>query len=279
MRRYGDRSRLLALAAIIFTLIGARPEQARADDLNALSQDDKQWVMAPKNYANTRYSGLDQINAGNIANLHVAWTFSVGAARGQEAAPLVVDGTMYVVSPYVLPNPNQVFALDAATGDLNWSYTPKPNPSAMGVACCDVVSRGIAYDNGKIFLATLDMNAVAIDAKTGKEVWHKQLGDIDKGETITMAPLVVKGKVLIGNSGGEMGVRGWLTAIDENNGNIAWRAYATGPDKDVLIGQDFKPYYDSLKEQDLGVKSWPPDAGKSAAEPSGVGFPMIRASI
>jgi glucose dehydrogenase len=190
---------------VIFALIGAREQRARADDLNTLSQDDKQWVMAPKNYANTRYSGLDQINAGNIANLHVAWTFSVGADRGQEAAPLVVDGTIYVVSPYVLPNPNQVFALDAATGDLKWSYTPKPNPSAMGVACCDVVSRGIAYDNGKIFLATLDMNAVAIDAKSGKEVWHQQLGDINKGETVTMAPLAVKGKVLIGNSGGEMG--------------------------------------------------------------------------
>ncbi len=262
MRRSGDRYRVPALAATIFALIGATGQRARADDLNALSQDDKQWVMAPKNYANTRYSGLDQINAGNVANLHVAWTFSVGADRGQEAAPLVVDGTMYVMGPYVLPNPNQVFALDAATGDLKWSYTPKPNLSAMGVACCDVVTRGIAYDNGKIFLATLDMNAVAIDAKTGKEVWHTSLGNINKGETITMAPLAVKGKILIGNSGGEMGVRGWLTAVDENNGNIAWRAYATGPDKDVLIGQDFKPYYDWLKGQDLGVKSWPPDAWK-----------------
>ncbi len=262
MRRSGDWYRVLALTAILLTLIIAGKQHAQADDLNALSQDDKQWVMAPKNYANTRYSGLDQINAGNIADLHVAWTFSVGADRGQEAAPLVVDGTMYVVSPYVLPNPNQVFALEAATGDLKWSYTPKPNPSAMGVACCDVVSRGIAYDNGKIFLATLDMNAVAIDVKTGKEVWHKQLGDINKGETITMAPLVVKGKVLIGNSGGEMGVRGWLTAVDENDGNIAWRAYATGPDKDVLIGQDFNPHYSWMKGQDLGVKTWPPDAWK-----------------
>jgi alcohol dehydrogenase (cytochrome c) len=247
---------------MVLWLIGAREQQARADDLNALSQDDKQWVMAPKNYANTRYSGLDQINTGNVANLHVAWEFSVEANRGQEAAPLVVDGTMYVMGPYAFSNPNQVFALDAATGDLKWSYLPKPNFSAMGVACCDVVTRGIAYDNGKIFIATLDMNAVAIDAKTGKEIWHKQLGDINKGETITMAPLIVKGKVLIGNSGGEMGVRGWLTAADENNGNIVWRAYATGPDKDVLIGQDFKPYYDSLKGQDLGVKSWPPDAWK-----------------
>jgi PQQ-dependent dehydrogenase (methanol/ethanol family) len=262
MRRSGGWYRVIAVVTMLFALIGAGNRRAQADDLNALSQDDKQWVMAPKNYASTRYSGLDQINTGNVANLQVAWTFSLGADRGQEAAPLVVDGTMYVMGPYTPPNPNQVFALDAATGDLKWSYTPKPNLSAMGVACCDVVTRGIAYDNGKIFIATLDMNAVAIDAKTGKEVWHTQLGDINKGETITMAPLVVKGKVLIGNSGGELGVRGWLTAADENNGNIVWRAYATGPDKDVLIGQDFKPYYDSLKGQDLGVKSWPPDAWK-----------------
>ena len=262
MHRSGAWDRSLALTALLVTVLIRGPDRAQAEDLNSLSQDDKQWVMAAKNYANTRYSGLNQINSGNAANLQVAWTFSLGSDRGQEAAPLVVDGTMYVVGPYVLPHPNQVFALDATTGDLKWSYTPKPNPSAEGVACCDVVTRGIAYDNGKIFLATLDMNAVAIDAKTGKELWHTSLGDINQGETITMAPLVVKGKILIGNSGGEMGVRGWLTAVEENNGSIAWRAYATGPDKDVLIGQDFKPYYDSLKGQDLGVKSWPPDAWK-----------------
>ena len=262
MRRSGDRYRLLTLAAIILALIAAREQQARADDLNALSQDDKQWVMAPKNYANTRYSGLDQINAGNIANLHVAWTFSVEPIAVRKRRRWLSTGrcTSSVLMCFQIPTRYSRSML--STGDLKWSYTPKPNPSAMGVACCDVVSRGIAYDNGKIFLATLDMNAVAIDAKTGKEVWHKQLGDINKGETITMAPLVVKGKVLIGNSGGEMGVRAWLTAVDENDGNIAWRAYATGPDKDVLIGQDFKPYYDSLKGQDLGVKSWPPDAWK-----------------
>jgi glucose dehydrogenase len=237
----------LAAAALSVLAIALGGQWAQADDLDALSRDQKQWVMAPKDYANTRYSGLDQINTGNVANLQVAWTFSVGANRGQEAAPLVVDGTLYVVGPYVLPDPNRVSALDAVTGDLKWSYTPKPNPSAMGVACCDVITRGIAYDNGKIFLATLDMNAVAIDDKTGTELWHTSLGDINQGETITMAPLVVKGKILIGNSGSEMGVRGWLTAVDENTGNIVWRAYATGPDKDVLIGQDFKPYYDWTK--------------------------------
>jgi PQQ-dependent dehydrogenase (methanol/ethanol family) len=227
--------------------------------LEQLAKDDKQWAMAPKDYANTRFSGLDQINAGNVARLSLAWSFSLGADRGQEAAPLVIDGTMYVVAPYWGVHPNQVFALDAATGDLKWSYAPVANPAAKGVACCDVVTRGLAYDNGKIFLATLDGYLVAIDAETGKERWHTKLGDINLGETVTMAPLVVKGKVLVGDSGAELGVRGWVTAVDEESGKIAWRAYATGPDKDVLIGQDFKPFYKDLKGKDLGVSTWPAD--------------------
>lgn len=231
-------------------------------DLISLSKDKNQWVMAPRDYANTRFSELDQINAGNVGHLQVAWTFSVGADKGQEAAPLVVNGTMFVVAPYAGPHPNEVFALDAATGDLKWSYSPKPNLTAMGVACCDVVTRGLAYDNGKIFLNTLDDYSVALDANTGKELWHTKLGDINRGETVTMAPLVVKGKVLIGNSGGEMGVRGWVTAVDENSGKIVWRAYGTGPDKDVLIGPDFKPEFDWMKGKDLGVSTWPADAWK-----------------
>jgi PQQ-dependent dehydrogenase (methanol/ethanol family) len=122
-----------------------------------------------------------------------------------------------------------------------------------------VVTRGLAYDNGKVFLATLDGYAVGIDAVSGRELWHTKLGEINLGETVTMAPIVVKGKVLIGNSGGELGVRGWLTAVDENTGQIAWRAYSTGPDSEVLIGDDFKPPYDWMKSKDLGVKTWPPD--------------------
>lgn len=228
-------------------------------DLQSLAEDDTQWVMAPKNYANTRFSGLDQINVNNVSQLKVAWTFSVGADRGQEAAPLIVNNRMYVVAPYAGVHPNQVFALDATTGELIWSYAPKPDLSAMGQACCDVVTRGLAYDNGKIFLNTLDGYSVAIDAETGRELWHTKLADIKKGETITMAPLVVKGKILIGNSGGEMGVRGWLTAVDENSGTIVWRAYSTGPDADVLIGPDFKPFYKQSQGKDLGVSSWPPD--------------------
>ena len=103
---------------------------------------------------------------------------------------------------------------------------------------------------------------VAVDATTGKEVWKTKLGEFTNGETITMAPIVVKDKVLVGNSGGEMGVRGWITAVDANSGNIAWRAYSTGPDKDVLIGPDFKPFYEGDRGKDLGMSSWPPDQWK-----------------
>jgi len=238
-----------SLALFAFGAVGAL-----AQDLAQMSQDDKQWVMPQKNYANTRFSGLKQINANNAAQLRVAWTFSVGTDHGQEAAPIVVGDTMYVVGAY----PNELFALDATTGDLKWKYSPRVDPASQGEACCDVVNRGEVYDNGKIFFNTLDDHTVAVDARTGKEVWATKLGDITKGMTLTMAPLAAKGKIFVGNSGGEMGIRGWVTALDENTGKIAWRAYSVGPDKDVLIGPRFHPYYKDAQGKDLGVKTWPP---------------------
>jgi PQQ-dependent dehydrogenase (methanol/ethanol family) len=188
----------------------------------------------------------------------VAWTFSTGMLAGHEAAPLVVGSTMYVVTPW----PNILYALDLTKpgSPAKWSYDPKPLGAAKGVACCDVVNRGAAYDKGAILFNTLDGRTIAVNADTGKPKWIAQLGDINKGETITMAPLVVKGKVLVGNSGGEFGVRGWLTALDEDSGKIVWRAYSTGPDKDVLIGPDFKPFYASARGKDLGVSTWPGEA-------------------
>jgi PQQ-dependent dehydrogenase (methanol/ethanol family) len=231
-------------------------------DIAQLMKDDNQWAMAAKDYANTRFSKLDKINKDNVGQLQMAWSFSLGTPRGQEAAPLAIDGTIYVVGPYAGVHPNQVFALDADSGDLKWSYAPKPDPAAQGVACCDVVTRGLAYDKGKIFLNTLDDYSVAIDAATGKELWHTKVGDINKGETITMAPIVVKGKVLVGDSGGEMGIRGHLTAIDEETGKILWKGYSTGPDSEVLIGNDYRGPYDWLNGKDLGVKSWPTDKWK-----------------
>ncbi|MBV9862689.1 MAG: methanol/ethanol family PQQ-dependent dehydrogenase [Alphaproteobacteria bacterium] len=225
---------------------------------SAAPKDDGQWTMAEKNYAATRFSELDQINGGNVKDLRAEFTFSTGVNRGQEAAPLIVNNTMYIVTAF----PNFLFALDLTKpgAPLKWEYQPNPDAASQGVACCDVVNRGAAYWDGKIIYNTLDNYTVAVDAETGKEVWKTKLGDINRGETMTMAPLVVKGKVLVGNSGGEMGVRGWITALDAKDGRQLWRAYSTGPDKDVLIGPDFHPFYDSDKGQDLGVKTWPPEA-------------------
>jgi len=214
--------------------------------------------MPAKNFASTRYSELTEINTDNVKGLRVAFTFSTGVNKGHEAAPLVVGSTMYIVSPY----PNILYALDLAQpgAPMKWKYEPKPEPASQGVACCDVVNRGAAFANGRIFFNTLDNNTIAVDANTGREIWRTKLGSINQGETMTMAPLVVKNKVLVGNSGGEYGVRGWVIALDAATGKQAWKAYSTGPDKDVLIGPDFKPFYDSDKGQDLGVKTWPPDA-------------------
>jgi lanthanide-dependent methanol dehydrogenase len=241
-------------ALLLFGLAAALAPPVRA----AGPGEDGQWVMPGKNFAGHRYSGLDQITADNVKRLAVAWTFSVGVQRGQEAAPIVAGDTMYVVTPY----PNIVYALDLAKpgGELKWKFEPKPASAAQGVACCDTVNRGAVFANGRLFFNTLDDQTIALDAATGKELWRTKLGDINNGETMTMAPLVARDKVLVGNSGGEFGVRGWITALDAATGKIAWRAYSTGPDKDVLIGERFKPFYDMDRGQDLGVESWPPDA-------------------
>ncbi|HYD53528.1 MAG TPA: methanol/ethanol family PQQ-dependent dehydrogenase, partial [Gemmatimonadaceae bacterium] len=218
--------------------------------------EDGMWPMAAKNHASTRYSGLTEITAANVRGLREAWNFSTGVLRGHEAAPVVVDGTMYVVTPF----PNTLYALDLARGGaLKWKYDPSPSRASQGVACCDVVNRGVAYADGRIHMNTLDGHAIAVDAESGRELWKTKLGEINRGETITMAPIVVKGKVLVGNSGGEMGVRGWLTALDAASGRIAWRAYSTGPDAEVLIGAGFRPFYEADRTPNLGTSTWTGD--------------------
>ena len=223
-----------------------------------LEADDGQWVRATKDYANTRYSTLDQINTGNVASLKVAWSFDTGTKHGLEAAPIVANDTMYIATPW----PNRIFALDLTKpgAPLKWTFDPSPSRAAKGEACCDWVNRGAVYADGKVIFNTLDAYTIALDANSGKQLWKTRLGDIANGETITMAPMVVRDKVYVGVSGGEFGVRGWLAALNTKDGSIAWKAYSTGPDKDVLIGDRFKPYYDGDKGTDLGVKSWPPDA-------------------
>jgi PQQ-dependent dehydrogenase (methanol/ethanol family) len=222
--------------------------------------DDGLWTMAAKDHASQRYSALDQIDTGNVSRLKLAFSFDTGLRRGQEAAPIVAEDTMFIASPF----PNTLFALDLKKpgANLKWRFDPKPRLAAQGVACCDVVTRGAAYSQGRVFINTLDAQTIAVDAKTGAELWRVQMGDPTQGETITMAPLVVKDKVLVGNAGSELGVRGWLTALDVATGKTAWRAYSTGPDKDVLIGADFHPFYEQDRGTDLGVKTWPAEAWK-----------------
>jgi len=223
-------------------------------------QEDGQWPMPAKNYSSTRFSGLNEINSGNAQNLKLAWTFSTGVLRGHEAAPIVVNNTMYIVTPY----PNIVYALDLTQpgAPLKWKFEPNPASASQGVACCDFVNRGLVYYDNRIYFNTLDDQTIALDAATGSEVWRTKVGEINLGESITMAPLVVNGKVLVGNSGGEFGVRGWLTALDAGSGKVVWKAYHTGPDADVLIGPNFKPFYPQDQGKDLGVASWPADAWK-----------------
>jgi PQQ-dependent dehydrogenase (methanol/ethanol family) len=219
-----------------------------------------EWHLPAGDLANTRFSPLDQITVDNVASLRPRFTFSTGIPRGHEGAPLVVGDTMYVVTPF----PNLLYAIDLTDprAPLRWTFDPGADPKAVGIACCDVVNRGASYADGKIIYVALDTQVVAVDAKSGEEVWRTTVGNINVGETTTMAPLVVKDKVIVGSSGGELGVRGYVVALDVGTGREAWRAYHTGPDSDVLLGPDFKPFYANAQGQDLGVSTWPPDKWK-----------------
>jgi lanthanide-dependent methanol dehydrogenase len=228
--------------------------------VNPFPEANGDWPRPGGDFASTRYSPLDEITPQSVAQLGPRTTFSTGVIRGHEATPIVADGAMFVVTPF----PNIVYALDLTRpgAPVKWKFDPKPRSASQGVACCDVVNRGAVYASGTLYFNTLDNRTIAIDAATGAKRWEVTLGDVARGETMTMAPLVVKDKVLVGNSGGELGVRGWLTALDAATGAIAWRAYSTGPDADVLIGPRFKPYYAQDRGRDLGMHSWPGEAWK-----------------
>lgn len=215
-----------------------------------------EWRTPAGDRANSRYSELDAIDTSNVSKLEMVDSFSTGINRGHEGQPLLVDNTLYVVTPF----PNNLLAFDITDKGFNlkWKFEPHPDPMAVGKACCDVVNRGASYVDGKIIYATLDAHLVAVDAKKGTLLWDTKLGEVNKGETITMAPLVVKDKVLVGNAGGELGVRGWLKAVDVDSGKLVWTGYNTGSDKDTLMsGPKFKPFYAKDQGRDLGSKTWP----------------------
>ncbi|WP_118133507.1 methanol/ethanol family PQQ-dependent dehydrogenase [Oceanicella sp. SM1341] len=226
------RNTLMATAALL--LAGGFAAQAN-DKVLELTQDPEQWVLQTGDYANQRYSKLDQINKDNVGDLQVAWTFSTGVLRGHEGSPLVVGDTMYVHTPF----PNVVYALDLANdGAIKWRYEPKQDTDVIPVMCCDTVNRGLAYANDMVFLHQADTTVVALDANSGEVKWTAVNGDPTKGETNTATVLPVKDKIIVGISGGEFGVQGHVTAYDMNSGEQLWRAYSVGPDDQLMFDEN-----------------------------------------
>ncbi|WP_246476121.1 lanthanide-dependent methanol dehydrogenase XoxF5 [Roseibium litorale] len=233
---------------------------AMADaELQKMMDDPNQWVIQTGDYKNQRYSKLDQITKDNVKDLQVAWTFSTGVLRGHEGSPLVIGDVMYVHTPF----PNIVYALDLKNdGKILWKYEPKQDPNVIPVMCCDTVNRGLAFADGKIFLHQADTKLVALDAKTGAEVWSVVNGDPSKGETNTATVMPVKDKVIVGISGGEFGVRGSVTAYNIKDGSKAWRAYSMGPDEDILVDPEKTTHLGKPVGKDSGTNTWEGDQWK-----------------
>jgi lanthanide-dependent methanol dehydrogenase len=229
------------------------------DELSKMAQNPKDWVMPTGDYANTRYSKLNQITAANAGKLQVAWTFSTGVLRGHEGGPLIIGNLMYVHTPF----PNKVYALDLSKDQqIVWKYEPKQDPNVIPVMCCDTVNRGVAYGDGKIFLHQADTTLVALDAKTGKEVWTAKNGDPSKGATGTSAPIIIKDKVLVGISGGEFGVQCHVTAYDLKSGKQVWRAYSEGPDDQIMVDPEKTTALGKPIGKDSSTKTWQGDQWK-----------------
>ncbi len=241
-----------AASALLASAAGAYAN----DEVMGLTADSKNWAMPTGDYANTRYSKLNQITAANVKTLQAKWTFSTGVLRGHEGGPLIIGDVMFVHSPF----PNIVYALDLNNdGKILWKYEPRQNPNVIPIMCCDTVNRGVAYGDGKIFLYQADTTLVALDAKTGKPVWsvlNAEAADGSKGESGTSAPMVVKDKVIVGISGGEFGVRSHVTAYNIKDGTKAWRAYSMGPDADTLIDGNVTTQLGKPVGVDSGTNTW-----------------------
>jgi len=227
LRSWAGPALLAGTALVLLASCGrgekvAEPEGFAAVDtarISAASAADE-WLTYGGTYDEQRHSRLDKINKENVSQLGVAWTYDLATNRGVESTPIVVDGVMYVTSAWSV-----VYALDAKTGAEKWVYDPAVDRAVGVKACCDVVNRGVAVYDGKVYVGVIDGRLEALNAETGEVVWSKVTVDQTKPYTITGAPRVVNGKVLIGNGGAELGVRGYLSAYDTSSGDLVWRFY------------------------------------------------------
>jgi PQQ-dependent dehydrogenase (methanol/ethanol family) len=206
------------------------------------ASNSSEWLTYGSNYSETRFSKLNLISDQNAKDLGLAWYFDMDAVRGVEATPLVSNGIMYVTGPWSI-----LYALDARTGEKLWEYDPKVPKAYAEKACCDVVNRGAALYEGKVFIAALDGRLVAIDSKTGEKIWETLTVDQTIPYTITGAPRVIKGNVVIGNGGAEYGVRGYISAYDAETGKQVWRFYS-------VPGNPALPFESKAMEE--AAKTW-----------------------
>ncbi len=233
-QREAPGSRAEAIRASTARVDGARVGAADAEPGN--------WLAHGRSYDEQRFSPLRQIDRSNVAKLGLAWSFDTEVGRGHEATPIVVDGVLFVSLPWSV-----VKALDARSGEVLWTHDPAVPRTWARNACCDVVNRGVAVWKGRVYVGTLDGRLVALDAGTGAEVWQQNTIDRDKPYTITGAPRVVKGLVVIGNGGAEYGVRGYVTAYDAESGKQVWRFY-------TVPGDPSKPFENP--ELEAAAKTW-----------------------
>jgi len=244
--------------ALVASAVLAAPALANESIKDCVS-DPNNWCMQQGDWSAQRYSKLDQINTKNVGNMQVAWTFSTGVLRGHEGSPLVIGSTMYVHTPF----PNIVYALNLDDENkIIWKYEPKQDPSVIPVMCCDTVNRGVQYADGKIFLHQADTTLVALDAKTGKELWKAVNADPKRGETGTGAAIVAGDVVMIGVSGAEFGVRCFFTGYDINTGKRLWRAYSMGPDDEMLVDPEKTMSLGKPIGKDSSLKTWTGDQWK-----------------
>lgn len=228
---------VFAVGVVLLLVSCARKEGVDGVRIGNADREPKNWLSHGRTYDEQRFSPLQDINADNVRRLGLAWYYDLDTNRGQEATPLVIDGVLYSTSAW-----SKVQALDAASGKLLWQFDPQVPPAAGVKACCDVVNRGLAAWNDSLFVGTIDGRLISIDAQTGRERWSVVTVDQRQPYTITGAPRVVKGKVIIGNGGGELGVRGYVSAYDAQTGKLAWRFYTVpgnptaGPDNAASDG-------------------------------------------
>jgi PQQ-dependent dehydrogenase (methanol/ethanol family) len=255
-------------AAVIFTACSGPAPSSSSDRTivtdtaisNAVNTPED-WLTYGGDYMEQRHSRLADITKENVSDLGVAWTFNLSTGRGVESTPIVHDGVMYVTSAWSI-----LHALDAKTGEEIWSYDPEVSGEDAIKGCCDVVNRGVAIYDGKVYLGVFDGRLEALDAKTGKVVWSKVTVDQSQPYTITMAPRIVKGRVIIGNSGGELGVRGYVSAYDAKSGKLDWRFYTVPNPKKQPDNAASDAIMESLANDTWGdTGAWVTDGGGGTA--------------